>query len=70
MKSISISNTQCIKIIIPINYLNFYRAGLLIYTSKSTAHTSTMQLQIRGQQTTIVECEDNEKIQHIKVLKV
>jgi len=27
-----------------------------------------MQLQIRGQQTTVIECEDTEKVQHIKVL--
>jgi len=27
-----------------------------------------MQLQIRGQQTTVIECEDTEKVQCIKVL--
>ncbi|KYQ56711.1 40S ribosomal protein S30, partial [Trachymyrmex zeteki] len=27
---------------------------------------STMQLQIRGQETTVIECQNNEKIQHIK----
>ncbi|KAG5314781.1 RS30 protein, partial [Acromyrmex insinuator] len=32
----------------------------------STAYTSTMQLQIRGQETTIIVCQDNENIQDIK----
>ncbi|EFN88545.1 40S ribosomal protein S30 [Harpegnathos saltator] len=28
-----------------------------------------MQLKIRGQETTVVDCQDNETIQHIKVEK-
>lgn len=37
------------------------------HTTTSTANISTMQLQIRGQETTVIECQNNEKIQHIKV---
>ncbi|KAL6261282.1 hypothetical protein P5V15_008804 [Pogonomyrmex californicus] len=39
--------------------------GFWFHTTEDITYTN-MQLQIRGQQTTVIECEDNEKIQHIK----
>lgn len=39
-----------------------------IFNSIEGSHIFIMQLQIRGQETTVVECQNNETVQHIKVI--